>query len=353
MKKKRRGNAATAVMERVNTQMKTEALGFASDVRFALERVPTGSLTIDRITGGGFPRGRHVELFGDYMAGKSYILYKTLALAQQRGEVCALVDGEKVFDAKWFRHLGGDPESLIYKRPKTAEELIKTVMLLAMSDDDNAAADVIGIDSVASLLPREEFEKDVEEGDDRTAGRARMMSRFLRRVTAVNDKTLFIWTNQYIDKIGRIPGNTTPGGRALKFYASIRIEMKRLDKKKKGRKVAVKSEFKEKPVSVGHWVAVRAEKQKTAMPEQESMFLFDYERMQIDPEQEIVTLGLQDELVTLTGKKLTYVDAGGKSWSAMDHQFRKYLRDNPDLAEELVGAIELGTEYMNEGNDGE
>jgi recombination protein RecA len=332
--------------------MRGTYLGFASDPKYALTRIPTGSLTIDWITGGGLPRGRHVEFFGDYMAGKSYVAYRTMALAQQRGEVCALIDGEKVFDPDWFRHLGGDPDNLIYRRARTAEEVIKLLQLLAMSGEDNPPADVIVVDSVASLLPREEFEKDVEEGDDRTAGRARMMSRLLRRVTAVNDKTLFIWTNQYIDRIGRVPGNTTPGGRALKFYASIRVEMKKLDRQKKLRKTAVKNEMKERQVSTGHWVAIRAEKQKTAMPEQESTFLFDYERMAIDREMEIVTLGLETGLIERSGQKFRYEDVDGNLYEGVERSFKGMLADNDDLFEELEYAIREAKTSEEDG-DGE
>lgn len=355
MKKKRRTSNAQAIAARINSQMKGTVVGFASDPKFEIEKIPCGSLAVERITGGGLPRGRHVELYGDYSSGKSYIMYRTMALAQQRGETCALVDSEKVFEASWFQELGGDPDELIIFRPKTAERLIKIIQLLASEDDDNPAVDVVGIDSVASLLPQEELNKDVEEGDDRTAGRARMMSRLLRRVTNANDHTLFLWSNQLIDQVGGYGGTTTPGGRALKFYASVRIEMRKMDRVKKPRKVVSKGKVVTKDVVVGHWVNLRAEKQKTSRPEKQSMLFFDYERRRIDPEYEILHLGLEDGLITRSGNTFSYEDSDGKLWSGTESRFRAFLRDNEDLAEELSWAISENTRQQvsndEEGDD--
>lgn len=344
MKKHKAGKSggAAVLANRINATLGVEVVGLASDPRFTVQRVPTGSLTIDRITGGGFPRGRHVELFGDYQAGKSYIAYKTMALAQQRGEICAIVDSEKVFDEAWFRHLGGDPDQLLAYRPRTAEEFIKVLMLLVESDDedpDRPIADVVTIDSVASLLPKEEYEKDVEEGDDRTASRARMMSRALRRVTTVNGYTLFLWTNQLIDQVGGYGGPTTPGGRALKFYSSIRVRLTKSERKKAPRKRVNKTKLVTADMPVGQWVTVRAEKQKTARPEMESMFLFDYERKRIDSEMEIITLGLEDGLIERHGNVFEYEDADDNTWSGQEAKFKRLLRDEDDLREELVFGI--------------
>lgn len=334
-----RKSAATAVMDRVNAQMEGQVLSLASDPRYQVNRVPTGSLVIDRITAGGLPRGRHVELFGDYHAGKSTLAYMVLVLAQQRGEVCVVIDAEKSFDEAYFVHLGGDLEELIIHRPRTAEQLIKLLMLLVIEDEDNPAADIILVDSVASLLPQEELAKDVEEGDDRTAGRARMMSRMLRRVTSQTDNALVIWNNQLIDKVSGYGGTTTPGGRALKHYASVRIEFKKLDGLKKPRKRVKKAKMQSSDVRVGHWVGVRTEKSKTARPELESMFLYDYERSMIDPEYEIIHLGLEDGLIVRTGNTFKYEDSDGQQWGGTEVKFRKMLRDVPELREELVWAI--------------
>lgn len=352
MKKRRRLTTATAIMNRVNTQMGEDVVGFANDPQFSLSRVPCGSLVLERVVGGGFPRGRHVELFGDYMTGKSLILYMTLALAQQRGETCALIDAERVFDEEWFAALGGDPSDLMIFRPRTAEKLIKVLQLFAADDEDNPGADIVGIDSVASLLPKEEYEKDAEAGDDRTAGRARMMSRLLRRVTAVNDKTLFLWTNQVIDKITGYGGTTTPGGRALKFYTSIRVELKMEQKERKPRQVVKKGKIVTAEKVVGQWVLVRAEKQKTARPHVESMFYFDYERRMIDPEYEIIHLGLEDGLIKRKGNTFTYEDSDGHEWSGTDQRFRAMLRENEELRDELTWAITQNTLALSAPEEG-
>lgn len=347
-KKKSKGGKLTPreYARRVNQTLGTNAVGLASDERFTLKRVPTGSLVMDRVTGGGFPRGRHVELYGDYAAGKSTIAYKTMALAQQRGEVCALVDSEKVLDEAWFKHLGGDPDKLITYRPRTAEETIQVLMLFAENADEVMGISIITIDSVASLLPKEELEKDPTEGDDRTASRARMMSRLLRRVTSVNDDTLFLWTNQIIDQTGGYGGPITPGGRALKFYASQRIRLTKSDKRKAKRKHAKQTKVVSTDLTVGQWVLVRAEKQKTGRPEMESMFLFDYDRKSVDPEMEIITLGLEDGWITRSGNTFTFEDEDGEEHSGMEYQFRKILRDNEDVREQLTTLIEQRSEEI-------
>jgi recombination protein RecA len=343
MKKARRNSSRTvALMDRVNGQMGSQVLSLASHPRWKVERVPSGSLVIDRITAGGFPRGRHVELFGDYHGGKTTVACMTMVGAQQRGETVALLDSEGSFDERYFEHLGGNLGELLIHRPKTAEEFIKIMQLLVIADaeEDIHPADVVMVDSVASLLPQEELKKDVEEGDDRTAGRARMMSRALRRITAQNDHTLILWTNQLIDKVSGYGGTTTPGGRALKHYASVRIEFKKLDRMKKGRKRVKRAKVQTVDVPVGHWVAVRAEKQKTARPELESMFLYDYERSLIDAEYEIIHLGLEDKLIVRSGNTFTYEDSDGQEWKGTESVFRKHLRDNDEMREELVWAIQ-------------
>jgi recombination protein RecA len=351
MKKTRaaKQSPAQVLAGRINSTLGTDVVGLASDPRFTVQRVPTGSLTIDRITGGGLPRGRHVELFGDYQAGKSYVAYLTMALAQARGEICAIVDSEKVFDEEWFRFLGGDPDQLIAHRPKTAEQLIKVLMLMVEPDDedpDRPIADIVTIDSVASLLPKEEYEKDVDEGDDRTAGRARMMSRALRRVTTVNDHTLFVWTNQLIDSVGGYGGPTTPGGRALKFYSSIRVRMTKAERKKLPRKRVKQNKLVTSDMPVGQWVTVRTEKNKTTRPEMESMFLFDFETKAIDHDMEIITLGLEDGLIKLSGKTYSFDDSDGNEWSGMETKFRKMIHDNPEMREELEWAIQENTRVI-------
>lgn len=354
-RKRKRESPALAVAARINAQMGRDIVTVASGERFRIKRVPIGIHTLMRITGGGFARGRHVELFGDENAGKSLIMYLTMALAQQRGEICAIVDSEHVFDEEWFAHLGGDPGDLLGFHPKTAEEVIKTLMLFAQPVEDMPGVSIVGVDSVASLLPQEELAKDVEEGDDRTASRARMMSRALRRVTTVNRDTLFIWTNQTIDKIGSyVGGVTTPGGRALRFYASTRIEVRKSEKVKEERNVVKKGKIVKTPKTVGHWVQVRSEKEKTARPYQEGMFYFNTEKGQVDHDRDLLDLLLGDGFVERSGNSYVYIDGDNQEWSGTLKTWKGWLAEEPELRQELVWIVEENTRLLaGVDNDGE
>ena len=156
-KKKPPLGAAVALMNEINSTLGTE-MRIGSDPYFKITRVPTGSLVVDRITGGGFALGRHYELYGAEHACKSYISQRTMALSQARGNICALIDPEHVFDPEWFRHLGGKPEELLLEQPKNAEDAIAMMMMLA-KHAENASIEVVTLDSVASLVPNEEMQQ--------------------------------------------------------------------------------------------------------------------------------------------------------------------------------------------------
>jgi recombination protein RecA len=353
-KKTKTSRNAKSVVSEVNAKMGKNVLHMATDPRYQVHRVPTGVLAMERVTGGGFVRGRHVELFGDESAGKSLVAYQTMALAQERGEVCALIDGEHVFDDQWFERLGGYVDDLILFQPDNAEEAIKVLMLFAESSREVNGVSVACIDSVASMLPKEELEKDVEEGDDRVASRARMMSRLLRRVTAMNRNTLFLWTNHVTDKIGTYAGGwTTPGGRALRFYATTRIEMRKGERVKEDRMKAKAGKLVKRPTVIGHWVQLRAEKEKSGRPYLESSFFFDAEKGHIDEELSIINLALEDSLIELNGTRYRYVDTSDAEWSGTKKQFKQLLADEDDLREEIEWAIREYTRELSEGISGD
>ena len=295
--------AAAQVAARVNAQMKDELVIVGSDPRFQVDKVTTGSLVLDRMLLGGFPRGRHVEVFGDWQVGKSLIVYMTLIEAQNRGEVAAIVDGEGVFNEEWFTALGGDVDNLIKYRPRTANQLAKVLQLFVQHDDEIRPVDVVGIDSVASMLPEEELNHDFEEGDARVASLARLMSMLMRRVTSQNDKTLFIWTNQWRDKISRIPGlMSTPGGRALGFYATTRIEVRQGEKETEQRKIVHKSKEVERKVVVGQWIDFRLVKEKSGgRTFDTASILLDFEARRYDMARELIDLGMRDGTVERQG----------------------------------------------------
>jgi recombination protein RecA len=353
VKKKKRISPARQVMNEINTVLKMEegdGLRLGSDSYFTIERIPTGSLVLDRITGGGFALGRHYELYGDENSGKSTILYMTIALSQQRGNLCAMVDPEHSFDNERFEFLGGDPDELLIQHPQTAEEAVAVMMMLAQLAKEQKI-EVIGTDSVSSLLTTDEKVKDPRE-EDRIASQARMMSRALRRITAVNKKTLFIWTNQERTNVAIKFGNprTTSGGRALRYYATGRIEFR------KGTKVLGKvskakaGKLVETQVEVGRWVQVRVEKDKSTIPHREGAFVFNHNMKRIDPASEIIQLGLEDGLIERTANgRYSYTDLDGTAWGGTEKQFYKLIHTQEVLRDELIWAIQDNSTGGGEG----
>jgi len=294
---------------------------------------------MDRVTGGGFALGRHVELYGDENVGKSYIAYKTMALAQARGKICAMIDAEHSFDREWFKHLGGKPKELLTFQPNNADDAVAAMMLLAKHAEEKEI-EIVSIDSVSSLVTREETEKDPRE-EDRIASQARMMSRALRRITAVTNRTLFIWVNQERTNIGISWGNpkTTSGGRALRYYATTRIEMRRGTKVLEERSVSRGGKLVNAKVQVGRWIQVRVEKDKSTRPFREGSFIFDNDRGEISLPSEIIELALVDGVLEKTAKGFRYVDLDDKEWKGSYNQFVKMLRQSDDLTQELVSVI--------------
>lgn len=353
VKKKKRNSRAAALAAEINATLKLEnPVRLGSDSYFTITRVPTGSLVMDRITGGGWALGRHYELFGDESVGKSTILYMTLVLAQQRGEMCAMVDPEHSFDNERFEFLGGDPDEILLQHPKTAEEAVAVMMLLA-SHAETEDLGIVGIDSVASLVTTDEHKKDPRD-EDRIGAQARMMSKALRRITTVNKKTLFLWTNQERMDVGVKFGNpkTTSGGRALRYYATGRIEFRRGGKLTRSGHAVRGGKRVETEVNFGRWVQVKVVKDKSTRPNREGAFVFNHDLKMIDPAYEILQLGLEDELIerSSTGR-YTYTDLDDKEWKGTEKQFTNWLHNNDDLANELITAIQDSTRQDAAGGD--
>jgi len=330
---------AAALANAINSTLGTD-IRLGNDALFQIVRVPTGSLVLDRITGGGFALGRHVEIYGDESACKSYVAYRAMALAQERGKLCALIDPEHSFDVRWFAHVGGRPDELLTFHPQNAEDGIAVMMMLAKHAQEHPELEIITVDSVASLIPTEEISKDPRE-EDRIAGQARMMSRALRRITSLNRSVLFLWTNQERVNIGVRFGNprTTSGGRALRFYATTRIEMRKGGVEKTKRRVAARGKLVEREVSTARWIQCRVEKDKSTRPYREGSFLFDSGIGSIDVASEIVNLGLEDEIIERVGQTLVYEDVEGQAWKGTVNRFYKMLRENEELQDELISVI--------------
>jgi recombination protein RecA len=337
-KKKGTLSRAATLVNEINSVLGT-TITLGNDPAFEIVRIPTGSLTLDRVTGGGFPLGRHVELYGDESACKSYITYRCMAEAQHRGKLCALIDPEKSFDRKWFKHLGGKPNELLLQHPSNADEGVATMMMLSKYAEEREL-EIITIDSVSSFVPREDMERDPRE-EDRLASQARMMSRALRKITTVNKRILFLWINQERTNVGIRFGNprTTSGGKALRYYATTRIEMRR-GTKVLGERPAVKaSKLVKSKITVGRWIQVRVEKDKSSRPYREGSFIFDAERAEISRPSEIIELGLLDGVVTRIGNTFRYIDLDDREWSGSYTKFSNYLRENQELAEEIEVVI--------------
>lgn len=339
---------AAGLADEINATLKlSRGVRLGSDEYFRIARVPTGSLVLDRITGGGFALGRHYELYGDESSGKSYVVYRTMALSQKRGNLVAIIDPEHSFDYERFEFLGGDAEEILAYHPETAEDAVSVMMLLARHSQLHRL-EIIGIDSVSSLVAREEMERDPRE-EDRMASQARMMSRALRRITSVNEKTLFLWTNQERENIAIRFGNpkTTSGGRALRFYATGRIEFRKAGKMLAKRSVARTGKLVESEVTVGRWVQCRVEKDKSTTPGREGSFVFNYDLKTIDPAWEVIQLGLEDRLIDRDANgRYEYEDIDGKLWRGTERVFRGYLYKEADLYEELASAIEDQTAFQ-------
>jgi len=343
---------AQMVMDRVNESMKANVVTMASDARYELHRVPTGILTIDRLLQGGFARGRHIELFGDWMVGKSLVLYSTLALAQQRGETAALVDAEGVFNAKWFKALGGNPRDLIMAESENAHTL-GNVLRVMIQKGDFARVDVLGIDSVASLLPKEEEEHDLDDAVQ-PANLARLMSILLRQLTMQNEDTTFIWTNQWREKISRIPGlKSKPGGLALGFYASTALEMMQSDKEMAEVESIHRGAKVKRRRAIGRWVTCTLRKEKTgARPESSASFMLDYTTKKPDVAREMIDLGMADGLIARVGDNY-HVKGYGKDIKA--HGIKnmvKKINGDEGLAEWLQLCIEERTAELDGEGDG-
>lgn len=327
-----------ALAKLINAKFGEGTVKMASDPSLQIEKIPTGILSIDYLLGGGLPRGRHVEIFGNYSVGKTYTALRTIASVQAGGGSAAFIDAEGTFDPEFGRSIGVDLEALAFHRQEHGNRVIDFIETLLRGGD----YDVIVLDSIAALLPKQEMEQDMEAGSYGTQ-QAKLMSAALRRLTAANRRTTLIYINQVRDAMGGFfqPKNTTSGGRAMGFYAGVRLEMTRIENIKKTTKVTDhKGVTKEAEVVKGHRVQVRVEKSKTGgtMPQSKVSFVFDYDLAGIDPIEDLVYIG---QLAGLVHRR-------GNNWSIEEYEeeaqigrnkFKSWLRKNKAIAEELEEKI--------------
>ncbi len=299
-------------------------LGEAS-AKMAVETIPTGSLALDLALGaGGVPRGRIIEIFGPEMAGKSTVAMHIIAQAQKMGGLAAYIDVEHALDPSFAGAIGINVEDLLVSQPDTGEQALEICEALVRSN----AVDVIVIDSVAALVPRAEIEG--EMGDALPGLQARLMSQALRKLTASisRSRSAVIFINQLREKIGVIFGNpeVTPGGRALKFYSSVRIDLRRAEAIKQGGNV------------IGNRVRAKIVKNKVAPPFRVAEFdiVFSGPQLGISRESDILDLGSDMAIVKKAGAFFSYKE---QRLGQGREQAREFLRANPKLSQEIEGLI--------------
>lgn len=296
-------------------------LGDQSSGRMSLEVIPTGSLALDIALGvGGVPRGRTIEIFGPEASGKTTIALSIIAEAQKTGGVAAFIDAEHALDPIWAEKLGVKLDDLLVSQPDTGEQALEIAETLIRS----GGIDVIVIDSVAALVPRAEIEG--EMGDSMMGVQARLMSQALRKLTGVisKSKTVIIFTNQLRQKIGVMFGNpeTTPGGLALKFYASIRMDTRKIETLKDGDK------------AIGSRHRVRIVKNKVAPPFR--IAEFEILEQGISKEAGIIDVGLELGVLNKAG---AFIRFGEKMLGQGREAARICLAENPKTAKEILETV--------------
>src|SRR3954453_14901641 len=313
-------DTALAQIERAHGKGAVMRLG--DETRAPIEVIPTGSIALDVALGiGGLPRGRVVEIYGPESSGKTPGALHAVANAQRAGGIAAFIDAEHALDPDYAKKLGVDTDALLVSQPDTGEQALEIADMLVRS----GALDVIVIDSVAALVPRAEIEG--EMGDSHVGLQARLMSQALRKITGAlsNSGTTAIFINQLREKIGVFFGSpeTTTGGKALKFYASIRLDVRRIETLKDGQD------------AVGNRTRVKVVKNKMASPFKQAEFDIIYGHG-ISREGSLIDMGVDNGIVRKSGAWYTYE---GDQLGQGKENARTFLRDNPDLADELEKRI--------------
>ncbi|MBI5213967.1 MAG: recombinase RecA [Nitrospirae bacterium] len=294
----------------------------AGEVAEGVQAIPTGSLTLDIATGiGGFPKGRVIEIFGPESSGKTTLALNAIAQAQKMGGVAAFIDAEHALDVNYAARLGVNVEDLLVSQPDTGEQALEVTETLVRS----GAVDIVVIDSVAALVPKAEIEGDM--GDSHMGLQARLMSQALRKLTAAISKSLttVIFINQIRMKIGVMFGNpeTTTGGNALKFYSSMRLDIRKIDSLKEGQEI------------IGGRVRVKIVKNKVAPPFRQTEFDI-YFNEGISRLGEIIDLGVDNGIIEKAGAWYSY--SGNKIGQGREN-VREYLKNNSETVAEIEQRI--------------
>ncbi len=320
--------ARDAALNSALTQIQRE-FGEGSIMKMGDERaqvsvsaIPTGALSLDLALGvGGMPRGRIVEVFGPESSGKTTLVYHILAEAQKQGGICAFIDAEHAMDPEYAKRIGVDVDEMLVSQPDYGEQALEIADLLIRS----GTIDVVAIDSVAALTPKVELEGQM--GDQTVGLQARMMSQAMRKLAGNLNRanTLCLLTNQIREKVGVMFGSpeTQPGGRALKFYSSQRLDIRRIETLKEGTE------------AVGNRVRVKVVKNKVAAPFRQAEFDIEYGQG-ISTEGCIIDLGIEHDIVTKSGSFFSY---GDERLGQGRNNAKAYLREKPELTKEIEAKI--------------
>lgn len=320
---KKKMAAIETVMNQIENQYgKGSIVKLGSNKTLDIESIPTGSLALDIALGiGGVPKGRIIEIYGPESSGKTTISLSIIAEAQKLGGAAAFVDAEHALDPTYAKKLGVNTDELIVSQPDTGEQALEIVEALVRSN----AIDVLVVDSVAALVPRAEIEG--EMGDSHIGLQARLMSQALRKLTAAINKSncIVIFINQLREKIGIMFGNpeTTAGGRALKFYASVRLDIRKIDTIKNG------------DTFLGNRARVKVIKNKVASPFKQAEFDIMYNEG-ISKEGNLVDIGVNEEIVQKSGAWFAYNDI---RLGQGRENAKIYLKENPEIALEIENKI--------------
>jgi recombination protein RecA len=289
----------------------------------AVGAISTGSLALDVALGiGGLPRGRIIEIFGPESSGKTTLVYHVMAEAQRRGGICAFIDAEHAMDPTYARRIGVDIDQLLVSQPDTGEQALEIAELLIRS----GALDIVAVDSVAALVPKAEIEG--EMGDSHVGLQARLMSQALRKLAGTLNRTdtICIFTNQLREKIGVMFGNpeTTPGGRALKFYSSVRLDIRRIETLKDGAE------------AFGNRVRVKVVKNKVAPPFKQAEFDIVYGQG-IPWEGTVLDVALEKKIVQKAG---SYFSFGDERLGQGRQNATAFLAENPDIVQQILKRVQ-------------
>ncbi|MFH8253845.1 recombinase RecA [Streptomyces roseolus] len=323
MKEQDREEALELALAQIEKRFGTGAvMRLGDEPEVPIEAIPTGSIALDLALGvGGLPRGRVVEIYGPESSGKTTLALHAMANAQKTGSIVAFIDAEYGLDLEYAGRLGVDTDALLVCQPDNGEQALQIADTLIRS----GALDLVVVDSVAALVPRAEIEG--EMGDPHVGLQARLMSQALRKIAGAlsHSGTTMIFINQLREKIGVVFGSpeTTTGGRALKFYASVRLDIRRIETLKDGTE------------PVGNRTRVKVAKNKVAPPFRQAEFDILYGRG-ISREGELIDLGVQYGLIRKSGAWYTY--EGDRLGQGKENS-RNFLKDNPDLAEEVEKKI--------------